>query len=301
MNSIIDAGPDMVIHTGDTCFEDSGGFGMRALACLLRSGPGGLEFHLAPGNHDMAGGVIKAYLRRAATQGLFRCERGITFKGREYAMARAAVYIPNPVLPAWNAEIVNHPAWQVGATAKLLKMDPSVSGSRYVFKRGGIRFIVCDWEYSKEQCEWVRDVITRPDDDSSVSILLHHDHQVSKLRRYFEGLEGKHNVKLVLSGHDHRYHYEVSDGITYITQAGMARSGRDCDAMMLCVYKNHLRLDRYLIPEDVSYPTVLGPEPIWVCEGEFSEYKRPELPVIRRPVYVQNSAVDPDVFHEQPK
>ena len=300
LERIREAGPDMVIHTGDTQFERSDGFAIRALACLLRSRPGGMEFHLAPGNHDMRGGLIKSSLRRAATEGLYRYDRGVTFKGQEYALARVAAYIPNPVMPAWNPEIISHPAWQVGATVKLLKREvPSVSGSRYVFKRGRIRFIVCDWDYSKEQSEWIRDVITRPD-DSSVSIVLHHYHSVSKLSRYFKGLEGKHNVKLVLMGHDHSYDYEVRDGITYIRQAGIAHHRRDCDSLMLNVYKDHLRLDRYLIPNNVSYPAVLGPEPIWVCEGQFSEYERPRLPR-RGLAYVEDSGVEQRVFYEQSK
>ncbi|MBN2136708.1 MAG: metallophosphoesterase [Sedimentisphaerales bacterium] len=274
-NKLQDEEPDMVIHLGDTHFEWSSAFTIRALSCLLRSKPGGLEFHLAPGNHDMRSGLIKSHLRRAATEGLYRSDKGITFKGEEYALARVAAFVPNPVIPIWNSDIVDHPAWQPKMTARRLKKEaPDVEGSRYVFKRGGIRFVVCDWNYSKNQAEWIREVITTPD-DSSVTILLHHYHKVSTLAKYFKGIEGKHNVKLVLSGHDHRYNYEVRDGITYITQSGIARSSRDCDTFLLNVYNDHLRIDRYLIPKKTAYPAILGPEPIWMCPGKFTEYKKP--------------------------
>jgi len=299
-NQLRDAEPDMVLHTGDTHFDWSGAFALRALACLLRSQPGGLEFHLAPGNHDMKGGLIKSHLRQAAVEGLFRTDRGITFKGPEYALKRVAAFVPNPILPAWNAEVTDHPAWQVGMTRKVLKNEyPDVEGSRYVFKRGGIRFIVCNWDYIKEQGEWIREIITRPD-DSSVTIVLHHYHSVSKLSRYFQGLEGKHNVKLVLTGHDHSYDYEVRDGITYVRQAGIAHHERNCDSLILNVYEDYLRLDRYLIPGNVTYPAVLGPEPIWICEGKFGEYERPERRK-RRLAYIGDVAVEPDVFYEQAK
>ncbi|MHC4743183.1 MAG: metallophosphoesterase family protein [Planctomycetota bacterium] len=299
-NQLRDAEPDMVLHTGDTHFDWSGAFALRALACLLRSKPGGLEFHLAPGNHDMSRGLVKPHLRRAAIEGLFRSDKGITFKGPEYALERVSAFVPNPILPAWNPEIAEHPAWQVGMTTSLLKKQaPDVKGSRYVFKRGGIRFIVCDWNYTKEQAEWVRQILTKPD-DSSVSIMLHHYHSVSKLSRYFKGLEGRHNVKLVLVGHDHTYDYEVKDGITYVRQGGMAHHTRDSDSLILNVYEDYLRLDRYVIPRNVKFPIVLGPEPIWICEGEFSEYERP-VRKRHKVAYVGGSAVSSEVVYEQSK
>ena len=292
-------GPDMVIHTGDTYFEWGNRFVLKTVADLVRIEGGALEFHLAPGNHDMHNGVLKAHLRRAATRGVFRLDRGITFRGENYLQSRVAAYVPGPLLPVWNPEIVNHPGWQVDASAKLLKWGDSVAGSRYVFKRGGIRFIVCDWSYSTEQRAWLRNIITQPD-DSSVSIVLHHAHQVHKLSRYFEGLEGRHNVKLVLSGHDHQYYQARRDGITYITGAGIARSNRDCDAMILRVYRGYLRLDRYIIPKGSLLPRVVGPEPIWMCEGSFSEYRRPEFPR-RTPAYVRSTTLGPGVFYERAK
>jgi len=142
-NQLRDAEPDMVLHIGDTHFDWSGAFALRALACLLRSKPGGLEFHLAPGNHDMDGGLVKSHLRRAAIEGLFRSDRGITFKGPEYALKRVSAFVPNPILPAWNPEIADHPAWQVGMTTRVLKKEyPDVVGSRSVFKGGWIRVFV---------------------------------------------------------------------------------------------------------------------------------------------------------------
>ena len=294
------AGPDMVIHTGDTDFEWSNGFTLSAVADLVWSEPGGIEFHLAPGNHDMRGGALKAHLRQAATQGTFGIGRYAALNNQKYSEARPAVYITSAALPAWNPEIANHPAWQAETNAKFADWGDSSESCRYIFKRGGIRFIVCDWSYSNEQREWLRKVIMQPD-DSSVSIVLHHAHFMSKLTRYFEGLEGRHNVKLVLSGHDHRYHYESRDGITYITSAGIARSNRDCDAMVLKVYKDHLRLYRYVVPDDGSpRPIVHKPEPIWTCEGNFSDYRRPELPK-QRPTYVKDSGLAYGVFYGQSK
>ena len=70
--------------------------------------------------------------------------------------------------------------------------------------------------------------------------------------------------------------------------------------MMLRVYKDYLRLDRYIIPKGSSEAIVYGPEPIWMCEGQFSEYERPELPR-RRPGYVKNSGLERGVFYERSK
>ncbi|MBN2269827.1 MAG: metallophosphoesterase [Sedimentisphaerales bacterium] len=299
-NQLLDAEPDMVLHVGDTHFDWSDGFTIRALACLLRSKPGGLEFHLAPGNHDMDGDLLESHLRRAAIEGLFRTDRGITFKGSDYALKRVSEFVPNPILPPWNPEILDHPAWQGDITKKMLKKEyPDVLGCRYVFKRGGIRFIVCDWDYSREQTEWIRDIITRPD-DSSVSIVLHHYHNVGQVSRYFKGLEGRHNVKLVLMGHDHSYDYEVRDGITYVRLAGIAHHERECDSLILNVYEDYLRLDRYVIPESVTFPAVLGPEPIWICPGRFAKYERPET-AKRSWAYIGDTPVEKDVFYEQAK
>jgi len=295
-------GPDMVIHIGDTSFEWSNRFVLKAVADLVDSEAGGIEFHLAPGNHDMRNGALKAHLRRAATQGVFRLDKGPTFGGRGYLHSRVAAYVPDPLLPVWNPDIVNHPAWQTDLNVRFADLGGDSKHCRYVFKRGGIRFIVCDWDYSDEQREWIRNIITQPD-DSSVSIVLHHAHYVDKLLRYFEGLEGRHNVKLVLTGHDHRYNHEKHGEITYITSAGIARSQRGCDVMMLRVYRDYLRLDRYIIPKGASGARVSGPEPIWMCKGSFSQYQRPELPRRRTPAYVKGSGTGPDpgVFYDREK
>jgi len=302
--------PDMVIHLGDTHFEWSNQFVLKAVADLVDGENGSIEFHLAPGNHDVQGGVLKEHLRLAATHGVFRLDKGPTFAGRGYLHSGVAAYVPDPLLPVWNPEIVNHPAWQTDAAPRSTLHSTSLNVRfadlggdcehyRYVFKRGGIRFIVCDWSYSDEQRQWLRDIITRPD-DSSVSIVLHHEHKIDKLSRYFEGLEGEHNVKLVLSGHDHRYYHEKRGEITYITSAGIARSERGCDAMILRVYRNYLRLDRYVTDKDAPAGMVSGPEPIWMCTGNFGQYQRPELPR-RAPAYVRSTDLGPGVFYERAK
>ena len=270
--------PDMVIHTGDTDFTWGDGFTLKAVADLVRTPGGGIEFHLAPGNHDLSSGVLRAHLRRASTQGTFRLETNATFKGGDYLRSRMPEYMFGPLWPVWNSEIINHLGWRSDSDIKLFNLGRPVKAMRYVFKRGGIRFIVCDWAYSKEQAQWLRNIITQPDDNSA-TIVLHHAYQIDKLSRYFKGLEGRHNVKLVLSGHDHHYHNEKRGRITYITGAGIARAERyECDAMILNVYRDSLRLDRYIIRKGARQATVLGPEPIWMAKGRFSEYVRPELP-----------------------
>lgn len=293
--------PEMVVHIGDTHFDWSNQFVLRNLADMLAGRPGGTEFHLAPGNHDMRNGVLKEHLRRAATRGIFRLDTGPTFGANSYLHSRVTAYVPDPLIPVWNPEIVNHPAWQVDAKARFAGFQGNSKANRYVFKRGGIRFIICDWSYSDDQRQWLRDIITKPD-DSSISIVFHHAHHVSKLTRYFEGLEGRHNVKLVLSGHDHRYHHEKRGDITYITGAGIARSGRGCDAMILRVYRNYLRLDRYVIPKGAAGATVSRPSPIWMAKGSFTQYQRPELPR-RKPTYVKSTTtnIGPGVFYNSAK
>jgi len=265
--------PQMLIHTGDTDFLWSDMFTLRAIGRLCSSSEG-IEFHLAPGNHDMAGGRLREHLRQAATEGIFRLDKLPTFAAQHYLSSRVLNYVPGPVWAAWNPNVLHHPAWQIERRAGLFTGGVSADSCRYVFKRGGIRFIVCDWSYSDEQRRWIRGLITRPD-DSSVTIVLHHAHYLNKLSRYFEALQGRHNVKLVLSGHDHRYHHVKLDGITYITGAGIARADRECDAMILSVYRHSLRLERYIIPKGSRRPTVVGPMPIWTCRGNFTEYIKP--------------------------
>lgn len=293
--------PEMVVHIGDTYFDWSNQFVLRTVADMLEGTPGVAEFHLAPGNHDMKNGELKAYLRSAATRGVFRLDTGPTFAGNNYLHSRVAAYVPDPLIRVWNPEIVNHPAWQPDPKPKYAAMGFDSRSNRYVFKRGGIRFIICDWDYSEAQKQWIRDIITRPD-DSSATIVFHHYHKPAKLAGYFEGLEGRHNVKLVLSGHDHRYNHTKEGGITYITAAGIARSGRDCDAMVLRVHSNYLRLDRYIIPKGSPGAIVSRTAPIWTCSGSFGLYQKPELPR-RKPVYVKSTTTvpGPGVFYSSEK
>jgi hypothetical protein len=186
--------------------------------------------------------------------------------------------VSGPLWPIWNPEIINHPAWQTTANKKPAHSQHPDPPYHYTFKRGGIRFIVCDAYYTQEQKEWIRNLIVQPD-DSSVSIVLQHKHEVNDLAKYFDGLKGHHNVKLVLSGDHHHYCYEQRDGITYITAAGIyAGHHGDCDAMTLWVYKDHLRLDRYMLSKGLPMNPIQGLTTIWTCEGKFHEYKRPEFP-----------------------
>lgn len=262
--------PSILIHTGDSRFEWANQCAWKDVVTLMRSQSPPVEFHLVPGNHDLERS-LKPHLRRAATRGVYLIDTGQKAEGKGYYHKRVTAEARGDEWPIWNPEVAGLDAWQPKADQMPY---------RYVFKRGGIRFIVCDCYYSDAQRDWVRELITQPD-DSSVTIILQHKHEVDALAKFVEGLEGKHNVKLILSGDHHHYCYEQRHGVTFITGSGIANGHhRDADAMTLWVYKNRLRLDRYLIPKDSSEPTVQGPETIWECEGDFSEYCRPEMPVM---------------------
>ncbi|MHC4742204.1 MAG: metallophosphoesterase family protein [Planctomycetota bacterium] len=297
LERIKQADPNIVIHTGDTDFDNPRKASAKAVAELLRTESGWREFHLAPGNHDMRRSRLKEPLRLAATIGGFNLKTGLHVERNTRFEARIAKYTPDTVWRPWNADVVDHLGWQAEPIVRYADWGRSAKSLRYVFERGGIRFIVCDWSYSSEQRRWLRDVITRPD-DSSLSIILHHAHSIRKLSNYLEGFEGQHNVKLVLSGHDHRHHYYVRDGIAYITASGLARSGRDCDALVLEVFSDHVRLDRYVIPKGASLTDPINPRPIWTRKGDFTEYVRPKLP--RQSIqYVKDPAPGAGVFYRQ--
>ena len=270
--------PKIVIHTGDARFEWANRCAWKDVVDLRRAETPPIEFHLAPGNHDLHNGVLKLLLRRAATQGIYRLDTGLKATGLGYYHSRVPEDVSGLLWPIWNPEVADHTAWQITANKKPAHSQHPEPPYRYVFKRSGIRFIVCDAYYTEEQKEWIRNLIVQPD-DSSVSIVLHHKHEVDDLARYFDGLKGRHNVKLVLSGDHHQYCYEQRDGITYITSAGIYPGHYgDCDALTLWVYKDHLRLDRYLLPKGLPMKPIQGPTTIWTCEGKFSEYQRPEFP-----------------------
>ncbi|NIP23063.1 MAG: hypothetical protein GWN67_03285 [Phycisphaerae bacterium] len=280
--------PKIVIHTGDTRFEWANQCAWKDAVDMQRVEMPPIEFHLAPGNHDLQNGLLKYHLRKAATQGIYRSDTGLKATGHGYYHNRVPENTSGPLWPIWNPEVANHPAWQISANKKPAHWQHPDPPYHYVFKRGGIRFIVCDTYYTREQKEWIRNLIVQPD-DSSVSIVLQHKHEVNDLAKYFDGLKGRHNVKLVLSGDHHHYCYEQRDGITYITAAGMAAGQYgNCDAMTLWVYKDHLRLDRYLLPKGLPMKPIQGPTTIWTCEGDFSEYKRPEFPKKPAPLVVQS-------------
>lgn len=268
--------PDIVIHTGDTRFEWANQCAWKDVMDLLLQQTPPAEFHLAPGNHDLTNGVLEAHLRRAATTGLYPLDTGLVAEGYGYYHSRVTEDAAGPLWPLWNPDVLEHPAWQVAADKKPAQWQHPEMPYHYVFKRGGIRFIVCDAFYTQEQKDWLQQILKSPD-DSSLSIVLQHKHEVDDLAKYFDGLEGRHNVKLVLSGDHHQYCYEQRDGITYITAAGMAQGHYgDCDAMILRVYEDRLQLDRFVIPEGLPMKSIDGPTTIWTCEGDFTDYRRPE-------------------------
>jgi len=267
--------PSVVLHTGDTRFEWANRCAWRSVMSLFQTENGASEFHLAPGNHDLLNGVLKLHLRRAASLGLYRLDTGRKAEGWGFYHDRVPQYVSGPLWPVWNPEVVKHPAWQVEANRKPEDWRQPVIPYHYVFKRGKIRFIVCDCFVTSRQIEWVRNLIVKSD-GSSVSILLQHKHEVDLLSAYFEGLEGKHNVKLVLSGDDHNFHYEKRCGVTFITGAGIAKGpGGENDAMVLRVYRDRLELVRYVIPPGDAPGPIEGPDVIWTAKGDFEQYRKP--------------------------
>ena len=72
--------------------------------------------------------------------------------------------------------------------------------------------------------------------------------------------------------------------MTFITGAGIAKGpGGENDAMTLWVFKDRLRLDRYVIPKEASLPRVQGPYTIWTTKGRFSGYVEHRTPGSERP------------------
>ncbi|MBN1419144.1 MAG: metallophosphoesterase [Planctomycetes bacterium] len=285
--------PKLVIHSGDTRFEWANRCAWRDAMSLMRIETPPIEFHLAPGNHDLTGGVLKPHLRRAATGGIYRLDTGELAPGFGYYHNRVPRDASGPLWPIWNPEVAVHPAWQVAANARPADHRAPVIPYRYVFRRSGIRFIVCDCYFTDEQCAWMRDLIAKPD-ASSVSIIIQHKHEVDDLAKYVEGLEGRHNVKLILSGDHHEYLREERHGVTFITAAGMAKGPEgDNDAMTLWVFHDRLRLDRYLIPAGSPLPAIEGPATIWRCDGRFSAYARPAAPARETPDAPAPRGADP--------
>jgi hypothetical protein len=259
--------PKMVLHTGDTEFEWANRGSWKDILAWYRSAEPPFEFHLSPGNHDDEPTLaLKPWISKAATRGIYPIDTGERAEGKGYYKDRVVEEVFIPEWPEWNPEILANPNWQ----------PDGGSPYRYVFRRGGIRFIIRDQFWREEHREWLRDEISRPD-DSSVSIILQH-----KTRHYFPGEEDfPHNVKLVLSGHHEGYKlHEGEGGVTFITGAGIANGpDNESDAMVVWVYPDHLRMDRYVIPPGEPMKPVEGSYTIWTCEGAFSGYERPNAPV----------------------
>jgi len=259
--------PKMVIHTGDTSFEWANHGSWREIIDLLRIETPPIEFHLAPGNHDDEQTTpVKPWLGRAATQGIYPLDTGEIVPEQGYYKDHRTQEVAGPEWPIWNPEVAANPHWQPNGGFP----------GHYVFKRGGIRFIVLDFYSRPEWQEWLEKIICQPD-DSSVSIILQH-----KTREHYPGddLKCLHNVKLVLSGHLQGYKRADNRSVSFIRGAGIANGpDGENDAFTLWVYKDHLRLDRYFVPPGGrTMPPVEGPVTVWTCKGNFSEYVRPEFP-----------------------
>jgi hypothetical protein len=270
--------PKIIIHTGDTRFEWANRCAWKDVTDLMLLETPPVEFHLAPGNHDLVNGLLKHHLRRAAVNGIYRLDTGLTVRNAGYYHNRLPEDACGPLWPLWNPAVLEHPAWQPAADEKPAGSQQPDMPYHYTFKRGGLRFIVCDPFYTASQRQWIQALLAEPD-DSSVSIVLHHKHEPDDLAKYFDGLEGRHNVRLVLSGDHHQYCYEQRDPITYVTAAGIYHGHHgDCDAMILRVYSDHLRLDRFVVPAGLPMNPISGPETIWTCPGRFTPYERPQFP-----------------------
>lgn len=246
--------PKIVLHTGDANFHRANEGAWREVLRLQRAENPPAEFHLARGNHD-GWGAFEPFLLKAATRGVYPVS----------GMLGLVKDVSGPDWPLWNPEVLSQQSWQPGGR------EPY----RYVFKRGGIRFIVLDCYVTDAQTAWVRDFIVKPD-DSSVTIIVQHDCSFRRLAKYVEGLDGRHNVKAVLVGHDHNFKRREMHGVTFIEGAGIFW-GRlhENDAMVLRVYCDHLQMDRYVLPAGSPPDNVQAPQPIWTCSGQFSEYQRP--------------------------
>lgn len=269
--------PQIVLHTGDTRFEWANRCAWLAVQSMFLATNPPREFHLAPGNHDIDNRVLKRHLREAAVEGRYRLDTGRLEEGKGYYHNRVTEYASGALWPVWNPEILAHPEWRTDANERPPDGVPS-RPYRYVFKRGGIRFIIADCYVTEEQTAWVRELLVQPD-DSAMTILVQHKHEVDALARYFDGLEGRHNVRLVLSGDHHNYGFVERDGVTYITGAGLAQGRHGvCDGMIFRVFADRIELDRYVLqPGPVPHP-IHGPETIWRAEGSFSAYEPPSLP-----------------------
>jgi hypothetical protein len=270
LNCVAANDPSMVLHTGDTSFEWGNRGSWKEVLDLLRIAMPPLEFHLAPGNHDDEPSTpLKPWLARAASQGVYPIDTGEVVRDQGYYKDRKIEEVSGPEWPVWNPEVAANPHW---------RPDGGFPG-HYVFKRGGIRFIALDFYWREEWKQWLENLILQPD-DSSLSVILQH-----KDRYHYPGpeLEGRHNVKLSLSGHLQGFKKTEKRGCAYIRCAGIGNRDGENDAFTLWVYPDHLRLDRYFIPAGAPEDQVEGPVTVWSCDGEFSEYRRPE-PVAGAPV-----------------
>jgi hypothetical protein len=257
--------PKMLLHTGDTSFEWANSGSWRDVLDLMRSRTPPIEFHMAIGDHDdEPNGDTKLWMVKAASKGIYTIDTGEKVPDQGYYKDHKTEEVSGPQWPIWNPEVAANPHWQPDGGYPY----------RYVFERGGIRFIVCDYDFRGDYDEWLQDVLSHPD-GSSVSIILVHNPGRQFPFREAQG----HNVKLVLQGHHEGYKMYEGD-VTRITGAGIANGpAGESDAFTLWVYKDHLRLDRYVIPAGGrTMKPVEGPITVWTCEGAFSEYIRPPMP-----------------------
>jgi hypothetical protein len=272
LNAVKQHRPKMILHTGDCIFRWGNKGAWRDMLEVMRESDPPMELHVSPGNHDVdERDRLEPQIARAASLGIYPFDTGRIIEGKGYDKDRETRLVSGPAWPVWNPEVAAHPNWRPG------KGGPYF----YVFKRGGIRFIVQDYRNDREPerkrlCEELE-----KKDDSSVSILM--QHKVRDRWPHKEDCGGRHNLRLMLSGHYPGYSKGGRpDGVTHIRCASLANvhHGGENDIFLLWVYADHLRLDRYVIPGGAPGDQVAKPKVVWRVDGRFTEYKRPTTPKV---------------------